>query len=195
MNILKRIYVWIRRMPHCRGFGVQSPSAYRFIRYVATEHYPYYAYTELKRKYPHIDWLTRKRMEFYFRLANFCQTNTFLDFCSDDYVRRVLADYVWHGCRNTVVRQTNSSLLPNGELRLLRICPYDGCRDFLDAALQKTDKYSVIVVEDIATNAMARDMWQTLVKSDKVSVSYDMYYLGVAFFDTDRFKIDYIVNF
>ena len=24
-------------------FGVQSPSAYQFIRYVLTEHYPYYA--------------------------------------------------------------------------------------------------------------------------------------------------------
>ena len=37
---------WLCRCKYCRGFGVQSPSAYSFIRYVINEHYPYYAYSE-----------------------------------------------------------------------------------------------------------------------------------------------------
>ena len=39
---------WLRRCGCNRGFGVQSPSAYAFIRYVINEHYPYYAYQELR---------------------------------------------------------------------------------------------------------------------------------------------------
>ena len=41
--------VWLSRINHCRGFGVQSPSAYAFIRYVVNEHYPYYAYEDLRK--------------------------------------------------------------------------------------------------------------------------------------------------
>ena len=39
---VQRYLHWLRRIKYCRGFGVQSPSAYRFIRYVINEHYPYY---------------------------------------------------------------------------------------------------------------------------------------------------------
>ena len=50
MNPIKRYIIWLRRMSYSRGFGVQSPSAYRFIRYVISEHYPYYAYADLRKK-------------------------------------------------------------------------------------------------------------------------------------------------
>ena len=53
----------------------------------------------------------------------------------------------------------------------------------------------MIVIEDIAENKIAQRMWQRLLNSKKVSVSYDLYWAGVAFFDTDRFKTNYIVNF
>ncbi|MDE6498034.1 MAG: hypothetical protein K2L21_05185 [Muribaculaceae bacterium] len=40
---------WWRRLRHSRGFGVHSPSAYRFIREVLCERLPYYGY-ELTRR-------------------------------------------------------------------------------------------------------------------------------------------------
>ncbi len=46
---------WLRRCGYCRGFGVQSPSAYSFIRYVINEHYPYYAYQELQEQFPQLN--------------------------------------------------------------------------------------------------------------------------------------------
>ena len=70
---LKRLWIWLRRCSHSRGFGVQSPWAYSFIRYVVSEHYPYYAYDELRQRYAEADAVTRKLAEFYFRLANFRQ--------------------------------------------------------------------------------------------------------------------------
>lgn len=179
-------------MSHSRGFGVQSPSAYRFIRYVISEHYPYYAYDDLRREYPALDWLTRKRMELYFRLANFCRTEQMVDYASDS---SLLADYVQHGCRRTRVLNVYNGVLDALHMRLVRICPLDGCEDFLEIALADSAQTSVFVVEDICTNPVASRMWQRLVESEKVSVSYDLYYCGIAFFDTDRHKTNYIVNF
>ena len=107
MNPIKRYIIWLRRMSYSRGFGVQSPSAYRFIRYVISEHYPYYAYADLRKKYPTLNWLTRKRMELYFRLANFCRTKQMVDYSKDS---SLLADYVAHGCKMTRVRNVVSEL-------------------------------------------------------------------------------------
>ena len=174
MNPIKRYIIWLRRMSYSRGFGVQSPSAYRFIRYVISEHYPYYAYADLRKKYP-----------------------TLKD-------SSLLADYVAHGCKMTRVRNVVSELsggdtvddsLDDVVMRLVRICPIAGCEAFLEKALAESDQSSVFVIEDISSDAVAHRMWQQLVESEKVSVSYDLYYCGIAFFDTDRHKTNYVVNF
>ena len=76
---IKRFIVWLRRVRYSRGFGVQSPWAYRFIRYVVNEHYPYYKYEHLAEQVYGIDKTTRKLCKFYFRLANYQQGHTFVD--------------------------------------------------------------------------------------------------------------------
>lgn len=201
MNPIKRYIIWLRRMSHSRGFGVQSPSAYRFIRYVISEHYPYYAYADLRKKYPGLDWLTRRRMELYFRLANFCRAELLLDYSADS---SLLSDYVAHGCRMTRVRNVVSQTANDGDdanqpsdvsMQFVRLCPVDGAESFLAEVLAKSTSSSVLVVEDICTDDVAQRMWQLLINSKKVSVSYDLYYCGIAFFDTDRHKTNYIVNF
>lgn len=190
MNKLKRYIVWLRRMSHSRGFGVQSPSAYRFIRYVLCEHYPYYAYAELRLQYPSLPWLVRKRMELYFRIANFRQAAYFVSNGDD---AQLLSAYVGSGCRCTCV--VDDLLNDCDRVEVARVCPAEGCEDYLDQLLQHTDNQTMIVIEDIADNAIAQRMWQRLLDSKKVSVSFDLYWAGVAFFDTDRFKTNYIVNF
>lgn len=190
MNKLKRYIVWLRRMSHSRGFGVQSPSAYRFIRYVLCEHYPYYAYAELRLQYPSLPWLVRKRMELYFRIANYRQAEYFVSNGDD---AQLLSAYVGSGCcRTCVVDDLRNDC---DRVEVARVCPVEGCEAYLDRLLQHTDNQTMIVIEDIADNAIARRMWQRLLNSKKVSVSYDLYWAGVAFFDTDRFKTNYIVNF
>ena len=190
MNMLKRYMIWLRRMSHSRGFGVQSPSAYRFIRYVLCEHYPYYAYGSLRRKWRCQPWLVRKRMELYLRLANFRQADVWLDNGEDS---AMLCSYVSNGCRKTKVESRN---VVNGEtVGIARVCPVDGCEAWAEHLFGHAGKDTLLIVEDIADNPTARRIWQRLVESESVSVSYDLYYLGVAFFDTDRYKTNYLVNF
>lgn len=191
---VQRYLHWLRRIKYCRGFGVQSPSAYRFIRYVINEHYPYYAYDELRKELPRLDSLTRKRMELYFRVANFRQASLWLDFCERN---DVIATYVGRGCHATQVRRITDlqQITADDRIEVLRICPSAGCEALLEAALQKTDDHTLFIIEDIGYNDTAKRLWQTLLESDITSVSYDLYYLGIAFFDRKRYKNNYIVNF
>lgn len=191
---VQRYLHWLRRIKYCRGFGVQSPSAYRFIRYVINEHYPYYAYDELRKELPRLDSLTRKRMELYFRVANFRQASLWLDFCERN---DVIATYVGRGCHATQVRRITDlrQITADDRIEVLRICPSAGCEALLEAALQKADDRTLFIIEDIGYNDTARRMWQTLLESDITSVSYDLYYLGIAFFDRKRYKANYVVNF
>lgn len=191
---VQRYLHWLRRIKYCRGFGVQSPSAYRFIRYVINEHYPYYAYDELRKELPRLDSLTRKRMELYFRVANYRQASLWLDYSRRD---DTIAIYVGRGCNATRVRNIADSQQPvsGDKIEVLRICPIAGCEALLEAALQKTDDHTLFIIEDIGYNDTAKRMWQTLLESALTSVSYDLYYLGIAFFDRKRYKNNYIVNF
>ena len=191
---VQRYLHWLRRIKYCRGFGVQSPSAYRFIRYVINEHYPYYAYDELRKELLRLDSLTRKRMELYFRVANFRQASLWLDFCERN---DVIATYVGRGCHATQVRRITDlrQITADDRIEVLRICPTAGCEALLEAALQKADDRTLFIIEDIGYNDTAKRMWQKLLESDITSVSYDLYYLGIAFFDRKRYKANYVVNF
>ena len=191
---VQRYLHWLRRIKYCRGFGVQSPSAYRFIRYVINEHYPYYAYDELRKELPRLDSLTRKRMELYFRISNYRQASLWLDYSRRD---DTIATYVGRGCNATRVRNIADSQQPvsGDKIEVLRICPIAGCEALLAAALKQADDRTLFVIEDIGYNDTARRLWQKLLESDLTSVSYDLYYLGIALFDRKRYKNNYIVNF
>ena len=191
---VQRYLHWLRRIKYCRGFGVQSPSAYRFIRYVINEHYPYYAYDELRKELLRLDSLTRKRMELYFRVANFRQASLWLDFCERN---DVIATYVGRGCHATQVRCITDlrQITADDRIEVLRICPTAGSEAVLEAALQQADDHTLFIIEDIGYNDTAKRMWQKLLESDITSVSYDLYYLGIAFFDRKRYKANYVVNF
>lgn len=191
---VQRYLHWLRRIKYCRGFGVQSPSAYRFIRYVINEHYPYYAYDELRKELPRLDSLTRKRMELYFRISNYRQASLWLDYSRRD---DTIATYVGRGCHATqVCRITDlQQITADDRIEVLRICPTAGSEAVLEAALQKTDDHTLFIIEDIGYNDTAKRMWQKLLESDITSVSYDLYYLGIAFYDRKRYKANYVVNF
>lgn len=191
MNIIKRSFVWLSRIRYCRGFGVQSPSAYSFIRYVINEHYPYYAYSDLRKEFPKLDRLMRKRMELYFRIANFCQAGNMLDYSKNS---DIISAYLTHGCRSMKV----CNVFGNGDIsnaQLVRICPVEGSGSFIEKAIANSLFSSIFIVEDIHTDKVAKVLWEKLTGSNKVSVTYDLYYCGIAFFDISRHKTNYIVNF
>lgn len=194
MNNFSRLFVWMRRLSYCRGFGVQSPSAYRFIRYVINEHYPYYAYARLRREFPHVGWRKRKMVQLYFRVANYAQASAWIDFADND---KVVEAYVANGCRATVLHSVGrlGDLEAFDAPQVVRVAAREGCREFVVGMAARATRDTIIIVEDIGRSRMAAEAWKDLLASGRTSVSFDLYYCGVAFFDRERARHDYIVNF
>lgn len=64
-----------------------------------------------------------------------------------------------------------------------------------ESILQKVDEHSVLVVEGIAANRQSKQMWRDIVDDDRTGVTFDLYDCGLVFFDKQRYKKNYIINF
>lgn len=172
MNQVCRWLVWLSRIHRCRGFGIQSPSDYAFVRYVVNEHWPYYAYD----KWQDGDWLHKKLGKLYFRLANWRQPTAML---ADEY------QPYWHaGCRRTrFVTDTD-------KVELARVT-VDAPKAW-EQLLAKCDEQSVIVVEGIWRNWA---WWHEIERDERTGTTFDLYYCGIVFFNKNRYKHHYTINF
>ena len=173
MNRLQQAAVWLRRIGHCRGFGIQSPSDYRFVRYVVNEHWPYYAYAELGAG---DDWLRCKLGRLFFRLANYLQPDSITDLLGYE-------DYLHAGCRKAAI---SSDMQPQATLILAPV--QTGLSILPEQCLPET----VVVVEDIGRHP---DAWKNIMADRRGVVTFDLYYCGIVFFDSRLSKHHYTVNF
>ena len=171
-NQLKAASVWLRRIGHCRGFGIQSPSDYWLVRYVINEHWPYYQYETLGQN---DDWLTRKLGRLFFRIANWRQPAVIE---SNAY-----REYLQAGCRKAVW----------GESSELVVLSLEGdWRSRLSYIYNKVSADSVLIVTGLSK---ARDIWREIVNDEQAVLTFDLYYCGIVLFDKKRNKQNYIVNF
>ena len=185
--------IWLRRWRHCRGFGVQSPSDYRFVRYVINEHWPYYAYDDLLRKYPDMGKGERRLCELLFRLANDVQPDVCLNLLSAD---GVYTDYVTAGCRKTtVMAPRDADTLPDVKADLMLCQTTDVEHYGADKILGCLHQGSVLLVKGICSNRLSKRIWKSLLSDDRANVTYDLYDAGIIIVDNKRYKQNYIINF
>lgn len=198
---VRRLWVWLRRFRHSRGFGVQSPWAYRFVRYVVNEHYPYYAYDELEKSVT-ADKRTRKLCRLYFRIANFRQPQTVIDFGAST---PAYSTYIRSGCRRTEVVEVAAGQEDEAFRRLFderltavdmaRVSLTGNCRGFLKQMMVRANENTILIVEDIHRDKASCQLWKRLYRDVNAGVTFDLYYCGIVFFDKKRYKQQYKVNF
>ena len=172
MQKLWYLIVWLKRIRHCRGFGIQSPSDYWLVRYVINEHWPYYQYEMLGQD---DGWLRRKLGRLYFRLANWLQPDMIV---SDDY-----QDYLSAGCHKASFGETGS---------LYRLALTGDYQSKMASIYNKVSSDSVLVVEGIQHH---QRFWQNLIADHRTGITFDLYYCGIVLFDKKRHKRNYIINF
>ena len=194
---LKASWIWMRRLTHCRGFGVQSPSAYRFIRYVINEHYPYYAYDALKERMNKLSKHEQKLGRLFFRLANFWQP--VCCYC-DDYS---LMEYAQAGARNMkqfsvsdfmsqYLRCSDVSCIPD-DSRLLVWIDSDVYGNEMEEILKNCHSQTLLVVNNIRRKN--HRLWKEIQENELVGITFHLYYCGIVFFDKSVYKQHYEVNF
>ena len=172
MNRLKAFFVWLGRIWHCRGFGIQSPTDYWLVRYVINEHWPYYQYAELGRD---DDWLRQKLGLLYFRLANWRQPTVI---ASDGY-----RDYLQAGCRKASFGDSSE---------MIRLTLDGDYRGRLATVYDRAEDGTVLIVEGIWHD---KAFWREIVADQRTDITFDLYYCGIVLFDKKRAKQHYIINF
>lgn len=191
-----RIYIWLTRFHRCRGFGVQSPSDYSFIRYVINEHYPYYAYASLRRAMPDAGPLAHRLGRLYFRIANHIQPAVIADIhpTSDTY-----ATYMHAGCRRAVITHDTADIAKADMLRITIKAATTPRSDYNTAIIRKAiaaaKPNSIIILEDINRNHNTRAFWRSIRQDGQSNITFDLHYAGIIIRRPDRYPQHYTVCF
>jgi hypothetical protein len=159
-------------MGHCRGFGIHSPSDYRFVRNVINEQWPYYAYDEIGKD---DKWLRRKLGQLYFRIANERQPKTIIDWVG-------VGDYLSAGCRHADIVESADSF----DMAIVPI------QTEYNQLLEICGPQSVVVFENIWQQPA---LWHCIEYDRRSVITFDLYYCGIVFFDKSRSPQNYIINF
>lgn len=197
-----RPIIWLARFPHRRGYGVHSPFAFNLITQVIYQRTPYYKYKELAaeerrlapQKNPQWLYESRKVKRLLFRLVNFAQPDTIIDAgtlsASSLYLKaaKVGATYI-----NNLL--TTQLLTTNYFLYLHHYRDPKFVEETFSALADRATQKSLFVVEGIRYTRPMHELWKQMVKDPRAGITFDLYDLGLIFFDHTKLKQDYIVNF
>lgn len=187
---LRRWLVWAGRIGRCRGFGVQSPWAYRMVRYVINEHWPYYAYAPLAARFPGEGVIGRRVCELCLRLANRLQPRKVALYGIDG---DAISCYIQAGCRRAECAKAGADGVAEADFAV--IAPADGFGGAFGGMCAAARDGSAAMLLDIRRDKAMRRLWRSVAEETQGVVTFDLYYCGLVFFDKKRYKQNYIINF
>ncbi|SFG57985.1 hypothetical protein [Prevotella sp. KH2C16] len=192
-SCLKRGFFRLLRAPRSRGFGVQSPFAYRFIREVVRGTVSEENGLRLRRLYPQGEKKWFRQAALYERLSRYqgpCQWGI----CP--FQGEIYEDAVLMGCpKATVV-----DCIHGYELELVaqsKVVVMDLEENWwrvYEAFADHAAANSVLVVEDIHYSRETLKAWRKIIADSRSGVSFDLYDCGIVFFDRKKYKRSYRVS-
>ena len=206
MEWIRRIWNWCLRFRYRCGYGVHSPSDFYLITFVIYEKLPYYAFRTLRKKsftenLPHY---RRKVNELLFRLVNHLASKTLLEVGTGDsssicYLRAARPSMnsvtiEGNDCEETL-KQMESQLMEWGSVDFLHIAHTSHYKEVFDKAMPYMKEASCIVVGNPYETLEKQEWWKSVIQDERVRITFDLYDVGLMFFNPKRYKQNYIVNF
>ena len=207
MNLLlclKRPFIWLSRFRYRCGYGVHSPFAFSLITDVIYEKMPYYAYDSLEKEQKKIveergcNKGTQKVNRFLFRLVNKVQPATIVEVGRPSVTSLYLqsakssAEYLFASDLSELFLDTDVSVDFLYLNDYQNPCLLEEVFLFNDTG---TTLKSVFVVHGICYSKEMRAFWKRLQADERVGITFDLYDIGLLFFDKTKIKQHYIVNF
>ena len=174
-GLAEGLLVFLKRLRHCAGFGIQSPTDYAFVREVIYERWPYALYDELEAKFYGTSSFMLKLSQLLLRVSNYAQASR-IGIIGP--LPPVMEAHLKAGCRKSeIVRPSKFPCvgglpLPSGSP------PMQG---------ERGEGLLVIATE-------LNEQWQAYIRQEHI-ISFDLYYLGIAFYDEKRYREEHVVNF
>ena len=160
----KKIFIFLKRIRHCAGFGVQSPTDYAFVREVIYERWPYALYTELEARFHGTDSFLLKLSQLLLRVSNYAQASRIGVIGN---LPPVMEAHLKAGCKKSEIVS-----IINYQLSILNC----------------STPYPLVIATEL------NDQWQAYISQEHI-ISYDLYYLGIAFYDEKRYREEHVINF
>lgn len=207
MNLLlclKRPFIWLSRFRYRCGYGVHSPFAFSLITDVVYEKMPYYAYRSLQKEQKKMSrergWTksTKKVNRFLFRLVNKVQPATIVEVGCPSVASLYLqsakpsAEYLFASDLSELFLDAD---VPVDFLYLNDYRHPDLMEETFRICARRTSSRSVFVVHGICYTKAMKELWRRLQEDDRVGITFDLYDVGLLFFDKTKIKQHYKVNF
>lgn len=202
--VWKRPLIWLSRFRYRCGYGVHSPFAFDLITHVIYERTPYYAYKTLAAEQKKLSgvrgWAheSKRVNRLLFRLVNWVQPATIIDAgilsASSLYLQagKRGADYLPVSDLSELFLEQGASV---DFLYLHDFRRPEFVEQGFAVCAPRTTVQSVFVVEGIRYNTAMKELWQRMQADNRVGITFDLYDLGILFFDKSKIKQHYTVNF
>ena len=202
----RRIWNWCQRIKHRRGYGVQSPTDFFLITSVIYERRPYYAYRMLKsRMYDYyLPHYRDKVNRLLFRLVNYYQPSNLIEVGRENgeafsYMRaasqKMMAFSIRRKEKEMVLLQLERYLEEVNQIGCLHIGHTPFYKEVYESAISYVNQDSWFVVGGIHESGEKRMWWKQVKDDPRTGITYDLFDIGLVFFDKKRYKEHYIINF
>lgn len=206
MLLARRIWNWCRRFRHRCGYGVHSPSDFFLITSVIYENLPYYAYDKLKsvsfsQRLPHYREKVNKLL---FRLVNYVQPTTLMEVGkgNGDAIRYMQAakpsitSISIEGLeKEDTLFQLKKELDKMKHIDFLHIAHTPYYKEVFEMAFPYLTEHSCVVIGNLYESKERKIWWKQLNHDERVRITFDLYDVGLSFFNSKRYKQNFIVNF
>ncbi len=203
---LKRPFIWLSRFRYRCGHGVHSPFAFNLITKVIDENTPYYKYKDLIVKQNELapqrdkNWKyeSEKVKRLLFRLVNYAQPDTIVDAgkiaASSLYLKagKEGVDYISASELSGLFLEAD---VPVDFLYLHDYRRPEFVEEVFRICVARTTGKSICIVEGIGYTPQMKALWKRMQQDERAGITFDLYDLGILFFDKTKIKQDYIVNF
>lgn len=224
-SVFRRGWNWFRRFRHRKGYGVHSPADFYFITFVIYEEGAYYAYhflQTLRENMAGTAFYREKVDKLLLRLVNYLQPDGILELgtgCGIDTC------YLAAGKRCDVLtleekgeggtqtsgmlsafpqirqRKGNLCALLKAELaanplpRLVHLAHTERYRECFEALIPHATSDTCLIVGRPHADTERLRWWKEVTKDPRTGVTFDLYDIGIVFFDGKRSKENRVVNF
>lgn len=223
-DIILRGWNWCRRFRHRCGYGVHSPADFFFITFVIYERLPFYAYGplhHLRRVVAFLPHYREKVDKLLFRLVNYLRPSVLWEIGTgsgmstrymaeahtdmqvytfanerEDAVKRILSgkssiEYVTGDCDKEMRRLVAEGKKPE----VVHIAHTDAYKEVYEQLLPLTDKNTCFVIGSPYATQEKKKWWKEVIADPRTGITFDLYDVGLVFFDKERVKEHRIVNF
>ena len=199
---LKHLGIRLKRIRYRKGYGVHSPFAFRLITEIIFESYPYYGYAEIQKTpallgRENIN-LSTKVLKLIFRLVNWRQPSSILEIGATSNLKIAVtqakknAQLVYS---ETIISALNTKHLPSDLVFINHNKTSETLKESKEKIFQLIHSGSLLVISGIGYSNEMKELWKSIQQDERAGITFDLYEVGLVFFDLEKNKQDYTVNF